>query len=267
MPSILKWTLLGAGIVAIVGAAVLLTIPPSNPSQNNGEINNTGTTGYGTLRATTQLIQATSSEPAYSVEVQYPRIVADRNQEQLADMNAAIAQQVNKAVNEFTQRVTQRANEQPERSPRNEFAGSYEIAQLSPQLVSIRYTVSEYLGGAHPTPIIFTFNYLPDKNKRIQLADIFRQESDYLSRLSELSRTQLLEERTEEPQLNPEWVREGTQPAAENFERFTLTDTHLVIHFEPYQVAPYAAGLFTATIPPPEISDITRPKGPIQYIK
>lgn len=46
-----------------------------------------------------------------------------------------------------------------------------------------------------------------------------------------------------------QWISEGTAPKEENFENFLITDNALIIIFDPYEVAPYAAGSVFVEIP------------------
>jgi len=45
------------------------------------------------------------------------------------------------------------------------------------------------------------------------------------------------------------WILKGTAPNEKNFQNFNLGIKELLIHFPPYQVAPYAAGEQVVGIP------------------
>ena len=42
---------------------------------------------------------------------------------------------------------------------------------------------------------------------------------------------------------------EGFEPKKENFSTFALTDSSMILYFNEYQIAPYAAGNFQIEIP------------------
>jgi len=46
------------------------------------------------------------------------------------------------------------------------------------------------------------------------------------------------------------WIKYGTDPSEpENFENFFFTEDAFAVHFDAYEVGPYAAGPFTVMIP------------------
>jgi uncharacterized protein YecT (DUF1311 family) len=58
---------------------------------------------------------------------------------------------------------------------------------------------------------------------------------------------------------NPDWVRTGAGPFADNFETFLLLHDQLVLEFDPYVVAAYAAGPQEVRIPVMQVRDLFRP--------
>jgi ABC-type nitrate/sulfonate/bicarbonate transport system ATPase subunit len=44
-------------------------------------------------------------------------------------------------------------------------------------------------------------------------------------------------------------IREGTEPVIENFSSLALTPKGICVYFQPYQVAPWAAGAQNVTVP------------------
>lgn len=57
-----------------------------------------------------------------------------------------------------------------------------------------------------------------------------------------------------------EWIAMGTDPAEPfNYRSWALTNDALVIYFDPYQVAAYAAGPQVVSIPLADIADVLAP--------
>ena len=54
---------------------------------------------------------------------------------------------------------------------------------------------------------------------------------------------------------NDDMLRSGTAPEAENFSSFALTPEGIRIFFQPYQVAPWAAGPQVVDIPLDALAD------------
>jgi hypothetical protein len=76
--------------------------------------------------------------------------------------------------------------------------------------------------------------------------------TDYLERLSNLSRAKLLEE----PSRDREWVLNGTKPEKSSFRAFNIAANGLLVTFDEYQVDCFAAGPQVIAIPAAHIADI-----------
>ena len=55
-------------------------------------------------------------------------------------------------------------------------------------------------------------------------------------------------------------IRGGATPNSENYQNLLFTKSGLLIVFDPYQVAPYAAGISEVTIPYETIAGIMDPE-------
>ena len=60
--------------------------------------------------------------------------------------------------------------------------------------------------------------------------------------------------------LNEEMLENGTSKDLANFSRFMLAPRDLVIFFEPYAVAPYAAGVQVVSIPLTRLGALLKPE-------
>lgn len=113
--------------------------------------------------------------------------------------------------------------------------------------------------GAHPNGYYRTFTFDKATGDTLTLSDLFPAESDYLSILSEKSRVILIPHiaevsNTPEEELDTTYLESGTEPKADNFQWFYVTDTELVLIFPPYQVGPWALGTQTVELPRSELN-------------
>jgi hypothetical protein len=138
----------------------------------------------------------------------------------------------------------------------NSMGVSYNVEFANENMVSISFLVSEYTGGAHGNYATDTLNFDLKTGKEIKLADLFQPGANYLKKLSEYSINDLktrLGEMSDE-----EWIKTGAGEKADNFSSWSLTKKGLMITFDPYQVAAYAAGAQTVIIPYAELAGIWR---------
>jgi hypothetical protein len=125
----------------------------------------------------------------------------------------------------------------------------YDVPLLTPDLVSIRFSVDYYMAGAaHPNHYFKVLNYDLKADKEITFGDLFINENQSLSFLSKASKTSLT--KADFPLFD-----DGLKPRRENFINWNLTKDSLRISFDPYQVAPYAAGPQEVLVP---FSDIKK---------
>ncbi len=138
----------------------------------------------------------------------------------------------------------------------------------TPQLVAVAADGSSYTGGAHGSPLIARFVWLPQQDKLLTSKDLVPQAAGWKP-ISDYVREQLhtkLSERVDADELPPaeraEMIRdagkmidEGSEAEADNFSQFEpvigadgkLSALRFV--FPPYQVGPYADGTQTVEVP------------------
>jgi len=132
------------------------------------------------------------------------------------------------------------------------------MTALSPRTVSYIFTTYANTLGAHPNTYFRTFTFNTSSGAHLSLTDLFTPETDYLSKLSQISRMEL--PRVIGDLFDTDSINAGTEPNEENFRRFFLDNQSLVILFDPYQVAAYAAGPQTLRIPLSELTSILKPE-------
>jgi rhodanese-related sulfurtransferase len=143
-------------------------------------------------------------------------------------------------------------------------AGSFlevKFAQVSPpgNLLSLKFTISFYSdGAAHPGSYSRTATYDLEAGQFITLDQFFVPESDYLGTISAYCLATL-----QASEIGPALFAEGAQPTAENYHNWNITADGLLITFDEYQVAAYAAGPQQVTVPYSELAAIINPQGPL----
>jgi hypothetical protein len=63
--------------------------------------------------------------------------------------------------------------------------------------------------------------------------------------------------------LDEEMMKTGASPRADNYRACAVTRKGLWVTFDPYQVAPYAAGPQHVLVPYSALKDILKPDGPV----
>lgn len=125
---------------------------------------------------------------------------------------------------------------------------SYEIVNTG-SVVSVKMDVYRYLGGAHGSTSLSTWNYDTKTKRVISLWKVLTPKK--LRDISIKTEKKLQDYYTKEGYpLDPAWLQEGVNPRnAKNYSTFTLkTDalgslSGMLIYFADYQVGPHAIGM------------------------
>lgn len=133
----------------------------------------------------------------------------------------------------------------------------YETASFSPDHLSLSFVVYTFTGGAHGMTYFETFTFDLANGVELSLDDLFVPDAAYLEVIAPLAQAALAEQLGE--MADADWIAEGTAPVPENYQNWMLTPGALVFTFEQYQVAAYAAGPQTVTIPLSDVQDILAP--------
>jgi hypothetical protein len=136
----------------------------------------------------------------------------------------------------------------------------YETFPVSPELVSLKFRVETYTGGAHGIAAFKTFIFDLAENRLLTLDDLFLPDVDPLATVAPLVHDLALAQLDEMGGMSDaDWIATGTEPLPENYQSYVLTDDSLVFFFPPYQLAAYAAGTQTISVPLSEIADALNP--------
>ncbi len=128
-----------------------------------------------------------------------------------------------------------------------ELWASYSVTAPSPAGLSITFEIWTYTGGAHGNLDVMTLNYSLLTGQRLGLVDLFEDPDVALNLMSEWSYNEL--SRRLGGMRQEQMLRTGLNPVPENFASLTLTPQGVRINFQPYQVAPWAAGAQKVNMP------------------
>ncbi len=139
---------------------------------------------------------------------------------------------------------------------------SYEVVSPPGDVLSIIFRTLGYGdGAAHPFHNSQTLTYDLESGTQISLEQIFMPGTDYLQALSDYCKAELSGR-----DITFEAFSSGADPTPENYRNWNLTPGGLMITFDEYQVAPYAAGAQTVVIPYAVLNSILDPQGPVSKI-
>lgn len=142
---------------------------------------------------------------------------------------------------------------------------SYDVVLATNDLISISISDFTYMGGAHGGTMSNPINYDLKNNRELKLADIFEPNSNYLKVISDYAIADL------KPRIgemsDDEWLSKGAAPEADNYRSWNLTKKGLMITFDAYQVAAYAAGPQTVIVPYDKLQSVLQKDGVIASLK
>ena len=201
-----------------------------------------------------KLTRENSPEHNFDIEAIFPYFPDE--QPGAADFNAAISQFESAALAEFRQNAEQ-ADSVPVEANNSFLQTRYDVLYNQNGLLSLRLWVQYYMkGAAHPGSFAATFTYDLQAQKMLALNDLFLAETDYLPALAAFCQAEITSR-------DPAFWPDGASPAAANYRNWNITPTGLLITFDEYQVAPYAAGPQEIEVPFSELIGLVDPQGPL----
>ncbi len=117
------------------------------------------------------------------------------------------------------------------------------------------FLLAMYTGGAHGLQATKTFTFTPDGTP-VTVAMLFTNGVEGLNTIAPLVQKELMTRGFEDS----DWIKDGAAPLEQNYKNFVVDDNGLTVMFDPYQVAPYSAGLQKVTIPLSAFKKIANPE-------
>jgi len=187
---------------------------------------------------------------AYTIEFAYPRTGQ-------GTIDRAIETWARELAQSFAKDARESESEIP--ADRQWASGlSYEIGRNDGRMFAVLFSNYTYTGGAHPNSHFEAFNFLLPGGERVELAELITRRG--IERVSAMSIAQLKQKLGGPDGMSDvDWIARGAGPNAKNFRNFILKPAELVVHFDAYQVAAYAAGPQETRIPLARLKDVMRP--------
>jgi hypothetical protein len=192
---------------------------------------------------TEEFFNETGESPVYTLETNTP-ILEGSDDPRVLEFNRQAAATVEELVADFKSGF-----EYLSENPIS--AGSFfqiTFIQLAPpgDILSIRFDVDGYSdGAAHPYHLTRTLNFDLETGQALSLDMLFRPDSDFLTVIAAFCSAELA---TREIGFELGFSS-GADPLPENYRNWNLTYEGLLITFDEYQVAPYAAGMQQVLVP------------------
>ena len=194
------------------------------------------------------------SKPSHDIKISYPATGVSR-------IDAQIAGWAQRLASDFRRDVAQAGDARGALSWSSEL--SYEVKRNDGAVLSLLFTHYTFTGGAHPNSSFRTFHFLLPDGHDAEIGELFSARG--IRRISDISINELKERLGgRDGFADEDWIRRGAGPNPANFVRFVLRPERLIVYFDAYQVAAYAAGPQEVTIPLARLRDTMRmdPRAP-----
>jgi len=214
-----KTTLIILALILIIGGMYYYNKFVKNKVINNNPI-------FGKTQVTVNNKKITEGGKNYTIDITYPLVDVKFVDE---DMNKLINEQIDQFKNDIGTEVI---------SPnwQNTLFINYEIINNSDSLLSLKFDVELFTGGAHPNHFIITRNYDLDTESIITLWTIL-EDQEGLNKVALITLDYFKHQ-----QLEYDLFTDGLEAKKENYERFNLKKDSVIFYFPEYQIAPYVAG-------------------------
>lgn len=204
----------------------------------------------------------------FEMTAEYP-MLSGGNALIAAKFNKFIEAEVMKNVNSFRKsRMSATAEDlkfTKENGMTNYLEMGYVIESANDRLISIGLYYSTFEGGAHPNHFSSAVNFDLKAGTAVALKDLFKPNANYLKTISALCIKKLKESDPEA--FDDEWLGTGAGPKAENFSSWNIKKKGILITFDPYQVASYAAGPQEVLLTYDELRSILKKDGIVEGMK
>ena len=201
--------------------------------------------------------EETGKSPQYTIKAQTPFFQGSEDL-RVTNFNNEMTQLTQEEIAKFRDNVVQ---VQPVPGSSGSFYDQqYKLLTPPGNLVSLRFQIMIYIqGAAHPGTHMRTVTYDLEAGKDVRLASLFMPDSDYLQRIANYCIAQL-----KTRNIGFEASASGAQAFPENYGNWNITPDGLLITFDEYQVAAYAAGPQEVIVPYAELKSVIDPHGPLQ---
>lgn len=189
----------------------------------------------------TKLVEINQIDDKYEIQIKYPEFFNSSFPESEVMANEFLQSLFLGQVSVFKADLAENIIDFP--GAKSAFSTDYEEIMLTDSLASIKFDNYQYgAGAAHPNSFYSVFNYDFEKNREIDLAELFNPNSDFLPIISEIAFQDLKNQLKETDSFVQETIKNGLVPIKDNFKNFVFDKDKITFLFDPYQLGAYAIG-------------------------
>ncbi|WP_190279564.1 DUF3298 and DUF4163 domain-containing protein [Ornithinibacillus gellani] len=202
-----------------------------------------------------ETVELIEEKESYKITFSFPRF-------SIPEIDALVAEPMQKEFEEEVKRIKENAENlsEEEKELESQYQSLFDVSFSEPvitdEFISILFNDYIYGGGVHGDYGVTGFNFDIQKKRVIQLEDVI-QDMNKLDKLAEKTLEKLIQKEVVIPNGSYfDIAEESTKPDPKNYANFTLTTDGIIFYFNPYAVAPYAAGLIEVTFSNKELADL-----------
>lgn len=189
---------------------------------------------------TIDTVKESSENDTLKITLQYPVIEGMKSQMLQDEINGIFKELAEKAAQEGKNNalsLTEAAKEVKDWIPNQcETYFNYQIKFNQKNILSLVFQNYQYAGGAHGSTVQTSYTINLETGQQYALKDLFREDADYVSLISNEVKQQLEERDLTEALFEPFDQIAADQP-------YYLSNNGIVVYFQQYEILPYAAGI------------------------
>jgi hypothetical protein len=207
----------------------------------------------------TDLKESQTTSPMYEITGQTPMLQGS-DDPRVTAFNTSMQKLTQAEVDAFKQGM-KNITVIPE-VPNSSFNFQYSlVSPAGSKINSIKFSFEGFTSGAaHPYHYTKTVNYNLESGQELTLDQLFVPGTDYLQTISDNCKTELSKR---DIGFAGDFTT-GADAKPENYQNWNIAADGLLITFDEYQVAPYAAGPQAVLIPYSALTNLADPAGPLQ---
>lgn len=201
-----------------------------------------GTVSLNTIKSnpiSIRTIKETSEDSELKVTLQYPQIDGIENKLVQDEINALFKQLAENAAKEGAKNAAELAEyvkEHPGNPNKCETYFNYHVKYNQNNILSLVFLNYQYARGAHGSTMQTSYTIDLETGKQYSLKDLFKENSDYVSIISDGVKAKLTERNLMNVLLVPfDKIREDHS--------YYITNDTVVVYFQQYEILPGAAGI------------------------
>ena len=191
-------------------------------------------------------IRSLPGNDIYQADMDIPEIAGE------PELNTLINNQINSWYDEFISDAELNSQIAKEYGQPFTFENQWKVPLNNEDCTSVLLTAYQFTGGANGIDYMasFTWNKITQKIMPLESFLPLVMTDPSLESLAQICRKELTAALSAENDSNlQQMILAGTEPVAENYQIFTISDAGLTIYFQKYQVAPGSAGTQAVLIP------------------